>query len=67
MRGRFNDYHAFRAKRAGAATCKEGHAVTKGDGCGWNPRTKDVCCAACWATWTAENEEADRLERADSW
>jgi len=62
---RFDNYREITAKRAGDATC--GHVILVGDPIGWNPRTKNTQCDACWARWTRENIEAEQAERGQCW
>lgn len=58
---RFQDYREITARQtAHPAAC--GHDVKVGDRIGWNPRTKRVKCAGCWAKWASENAEADLYE-----
>ena len=39
------------------------HAIRPGDAIGIAP-DGTVCCAPCWARWTAENAHAARIEAA---
>ena len=63
---RFDYYRGIEARFASTGSC--GHPIAKGDRIGFNPSVRDekgqkkTQCASCWAKWTAENEEADRLE-----
>jgi hypothetical protein len=58
---RFPYYREIAARFDSTGSC--GHEIRKGERIGWNPRVKKTQCAACWAQWTAENAEADAIER----
>lgn len=63
MRDRFTNYRNLVARFSSVASC--GHEVKQGDHIGYNPRCKKAVCAGCWRKWCAENDEADRYERAN--
>jgi hypothetical protein len=70
MSAHFRDFREITARKAGDAClrAKDGpHKVAAGERIGWAPRTREVCCAACWAQWCAENAEADRCEASGAW
>lgn len=56
---RFDNYREITAKFDSVGAC--GHQIHKGDRIGWN-RGHGARCADCWATWSAENREADMIE-----
>lgn len=63
---RFYHFRTIVAKRdsaPGEVDC--GHPVKKGDEIGYS-RKYGIRCNGCWSKWVAENEEADRLERASA-
>lgn len=57
--GRFSEYRPILAKYAGIGKC--GHAIAPGHTIGYSKRHGCVC-PACWATWAAENAEAQQYE-----
>ena len=58
---RFDAYREIVARFNSEGSC--GHAIKRGDRIGWNPYAKKTQCAACWAHWSAENAEAEAIER----
>jgi hypothetical protein len=57
---RFDNYHEMLARFSSTGKC--GHRIRRGDLIGYNSR-HGAQCSACWASWKAENAEADAIER----
>lgn len=57
---RFPNYRQIQGRFASTGSCR--HEISKGDVIGWHPKLKKAQCAACWAKWVAENQEADAIE-----
>lgn len=57
---RFENYREITARFDSTGKC--GHSIKKGDTIGWNKRF-GVYCSSCWSNWSAENHEADMVER----
>ena len=65
LKPRFDAFHGMEARRQSVG-CVNGadHKIEAGDWIGWARKARVACCASCWADWSAENAEANRLERS---
>jgi hypothetical protein len=57
---RFDNYRDITARFDSTGNC--GHPIKKGDRIGYSKR-HGCKCADCWSKWSAENAEADAMER----